>query len=241
MQDPSASETQQLAALRELVTAATQRLLGNTIVLSDDDWRASSRLPRWTRAHVGTHLARHAEALLRLVAWARTGERQDMYASLQQRDDDIDAGSGRSGLDLQIDLDTTAGQLAESFDSLDDEGWARTVELRGGLQVPARLLPLARLTEVVLHHVDLNIGFEVGDIDQATAEWLLEWSAFRLRSRDEFPRLDLTSDSGFRIAVGSSGDAMEVTGSSAQLLGWLTGRAAPSSVTGSNDLVLPPF
>ena len=40
-------------------------------------------------------------------------------------------------------------------------------------------------------------AIEVDDIEQPTAEWLLEWCAFRLRSRDEFPRLDLTSDSGF--------------------------------------------
>ena len=69
--------------------------------------------------------------------------------------------------------------------------WDTIVELRGGLQVPARLLPLARLLEVVIHHVDLDIGYEVDDIDDPTAEWLLEWCAFRLRSRDEFPKLDL--------------------------------------------------
>ena len=66
--------------------------------------------------------------------------------------------------------------------------------------MPARLLPLARLLEVVVHHVDLDIGFEFADIENTTAEWLLEWSAFRVRSREEFPRLDLTSDSGFASA-----------------------------------------
>ena len=113
------------------------------------------------------------------------------------------------------------------------------MELRGGLRVPARLLPLARLLEVVLHHVDLDIGYEVTDVDDETAEWLLEWCAFRLGARDEFPRLELVSDTGFHTTLGSSGDVRRISGSSPALLGWLTGRAAPDVVRGSEGLVLP--
>ena len=68
-----------------------------------------------------------------------------------------------------------------------DSAWDAIVEMRGGLQVPARLLPLARLLEVAIHHVDLDIGYEISDIDSQTAEWLLEWCSFRLRNRVEFP------------------------------------------------------
>jgi maleylpyruvate isomerase len=237
--DPKAA---QLAETRGLVRTATARLLGDTISVADDAWRAPSRLPGWSRGHVATHVARHADALLRLTEWARTGEQQAMYASGAQRDEDIEAGSGRRGVELQVDLDTTAERLEEAFTSLDDAPpWDVRVELRGGLQVPARMLPLARLTEVVIHHVDLDVGFEVDDIDEITAAWLLEWSAFRLRNRDEFPRLELTSSSGLRIAVGSSGRPIAVRGTNAQLLGWLTSRSRGSSVTGAADLVLPSF
>ena len=110
---------------------------------------------------------------------------------------------------------------------------------RGGQRVVARLLPLARLTEVVLHHVDLDIGFGVTDVDDETAEWLLEWSSYRLGARDEFPRLELVSDTGFHTALGSSGGVRRVTGSSPALLGWLTGRGGPDLVQGSDGLVLP--
>ena len=98
--------------------------------------------------------------------------------------------------------------------------------MRGGMQVPARLLPLARLLEVVIHHVDLDIGYEITDIDTQTAEWLLEWCAFRLRDRDDFPRLQLTSETGVTTTVGSVGEPLAVSGSSAHLLGWLM--AVPS-------------
>jgi maleylpyruvate isomerase len=47
----------QLETLRGLVTTATQRLLGDTIAVSDEDWRGPSRLPDWSRGHVATHIA----------------------------------------------------------------------------------------------------------------------------------------------------------------------------------------
>jgi hypothetical protein len=91
-----------LAAVRALVTASTQRLLGDTIGVDQEDWSGPSRLPRWSRGHVATHLARQADGLARLVEWARTGHRQEMYASLQAREDEIEAGAGRTGLELQV-------------------------------------------------------------------------------------------------------------------------------------------
>jgi maleylpyruvate isomerase len=234
--------TTQLETLRGLVRIATQRLLGDTIRVTDEQWRAPSRLPDWTRGHVATHIARHADALCRLAQWARTGERQDMYPSPEHRASGIEAGAGRSGLELQIDLDTSAGSLSSAFDELDAaNAWDAVVEMSRGLRVPARLLPLARLLEVAIHHVDLDIGYEISDLDTQTAEWLLEWCAFRLRDREDFPKLRLTSDSGPTTAVGSAGDPVAVSGSSANLLGWLLGRTDASAVTGGDGLRLPSF
>ena len=86
----------------------------------------------------------------------------------------------------------------------------------------------------------IDLGYEVADIDASTADWLLEWCAFRLRERDEFPRLELVSDTT-RITLGSSGRGRKVRGSSAELLGWLTGRAGSSALHGSGGLQLPAF
>ena len=231
----------QLETLRGLVTAATSRLLGDTIAVSDEDWRAPSRLPGWSRGHVASHIARQADGMVRLTEWARSGRRQDMYASAEQREADIAAGAGRSGLELQVDLDTSAGRLDQAFDAMDEAAWDAVVELRSGTQVPARLLPLSRLLEVVVHHVDLDIGFEVDRIEDTTAEWLLEWCAFRVRGRPEFPRLDLTSESGFTISLGHAGEPTPVSGTSHDLLGWVMGRVDDSAVRGGQGLVLPSF
>ena len=242
MTAPASSTTTQLETLRSLVRTATQHLLGNTILVADDQWRAPSRLPDWTRGHLATHIARNADGLIRLTQWARTGERQDMYPSSEHRDTEIEAGSGRSGLELQIDLDNSAGRLDAAFDELDGVNtWDVVVEMRGGLTVPARLLPLARLLEVVIHHVDLDIGYEITDIDTPTAEWLLEWCAFRLGHRDDWPKLQLTSDTGFTTTAGSVGEPVAVSGSSAHLLGWLMGRTDASSLTGTGELQLPAY
>ena len=231
----------QLETLRGLVNAATHRLLGDTISVSDEDWQAPSRLPGWSRGHVATHIARQADGMVRLTEWARSGERQDMYASAEQRETDINAGAGRTGLDYQIDLDTSAGRLNQAFDGLDAAAWDVVVELRSGTKVPARMLPLARLVEVVIHHVDLDIGSEVEQIEAATAEWLLEWCAFRVREREEFPKLDLTADSGFTISLGNAGEPTAVSGTSANLLGWVMGRVDDSAVRGGEGLPRPPF
>jgi maleylpyruvate isomerase len=234
--------TTQLETLRGLVRTATQRLLGDTILVTDEQWRAPSQLPDWTRGHVATHLARHADGLCHLAEWARTGDRQDMYPSAEHRASEIEAGAGRSGLDLQIDLDTSAGLLSSAFEELDAaDAWDAEVVMSRGLRVPARLLPLARLLEVAIHHVDLDIGYEISDLDAQTSEWLLEWCAFRLQDREDFPKLELTSDSGFTTTVGSVGDSVAVRGSSANLLGWLMGRTDAFGITGGDGLRLPPF
>jgi maleylpyruvate isomerase len=231
----------QLETLRGLVNGATAQLLGDTISVSDEAWLAPSRLPDWSRGHVASHIARQADGMVRLTEWARSGQRQDMYASAEQREADIAAGAGRSGLELQIDLDTSAGRLDQAFDAMDDASWDAIVELRSGTKVPARLLPLARLLEVVVHHVDLDIGFEIDQIDHPTAEWLLEWCAFRVRDREEFPRLDLSSDSGFTISLGNAGEPTSVSGTSPNLLGWVMGRVDDSAVRGGEGVQRPPF
>lgn len=249
MSQPSADA--QLADLRGLVARATQQLLGATIAVTDEQWAAPSRLPRWSRAHVATHLARQADGFTNLVEGAETGTRTTMYASPEARDADIETGSRRSGLELQTDLDTSAGRLAEAFERLDHvaedapgatgpaRGWAASVELRGGLVVPARLLPLGRLFEVALHLVDLDVGHEVGQLEEPVAEWLIEWFAFRARARDEFPRVELHAPSGFTGEVGSVGPPVVVRGPAPALLGWLTGRSPAGSVDGAGGLVLP--
>jgi maleylpyruvate isomerase len=55
------------------IAAATTRLLVTAKTLSDADVLAPSDLPRWTRRHVLTHVARNADSLVNRLTSAATG------------------------------------------------------------------------------------------------------------------------------------------------------------------------
>ena len=219
---------------------ATQRLLGSTMGISEDQWQSPSLLPGWTRAHVATHLARGAEALTGIVLAIVEGRTvPPMYPSPEQRDTDIERGSERTGLELQIDLDTTAERLHESFDGLVGELTDVPVTLAPDITVRACQLPAVRLAEVLLHHVDLDAGFDLSQSPALAARCLLEWVAYRLRDRVGIPALHIVSESGFSDRIGGTGFATTVRGSDAALAGWLSGRADGSTLEGTDNLALP--
>lgn len=225
--------------LRKAKLLATSRLLGDTITLTDDQWRAPSALPGWTRAHLATHIARNADALARVVRAKLQGRTLPMYDSEDAREADIQSGAHRSGLDLQIDLDTSAGALNETFDEVSEGQWDEPVRMRTGADVPLRLLPLARLNEIVLHHIDLQIGFTMAQVDEKSAAWLLSWAVGYMSAVPQMPALILESETGGSWRVGGQGEPATVRGTTGALLCWLTGRGA--EVTGAAGITLPAF
>lgn len=231
---PHAGGDTALAAVRRSKLTSTQRLLGDTITISQADWGQPTILPGWTRAHLATHLARNADVLRQAVERVVAGE----PFRLDPDDDltDLEQGSRRTPLDLQIDLDTTAGQLTEVFSSLTHQQW----QLPAGEGFTIADLPLARLNEVVLHHVDLDCGFSFVDIDPQVARWLLEWNVRRRTDLADRPRITLQSSSGYQASLGSYGGTVLISGSDANLLGWITGRLSPSTVSGADRIEVGP-
>lgn len=233
-------------ALHDELRRATSGLLGDTIALADEDWRAPSRLPGWTRGHVATHLARQADAVARLVTGVLEGHPGQMYPSDEARAAEIEAGADRAGRDLQNDLDTSAAALDGLFARIDEAGaWDAPVTLRGGREAVAGALPLARLAEVVLHRVDLDAGFALDAVPEDTARTLLAAAAERLAGRFTVPvRLRATDapqhsedPAGSLPLLGparATTEPTEVRGTTAELLGWLTGRSSdvPSDAAG---------
>ena len=68
---------------------ATARYLEALTELGDDDVRAPSLLPGWTRGHVITHVARNADALANVLHGAQRGELRAQYPSSEERDPDV--------------------------------------------------------------------------------------------------------------------------------------------------------
>ncbi len=219
--------TAPLETLRKRIQEATQRLLGDTIGISDADWNRPSLLPGWSRAHVAAHLASNADALARLITEAVDGEQSRLYPDEGLRAEGIERGSSMTGLELQICLDTSAGRLERAMDAVED--WSAPVELLGR-QLALAQVPMARLSEIIVHHLDLDCGFDVGRLDSASARWLLQWATSRHAQDADLPGLRLESTSGLTGDLGAAADRHIVTGSDAALWGWLMGR------TGADDL-----
>jgi maleylpyruvate isomerase len=218
--------------------AATQSLLGDTIALSDGDWQRPSGLPGWARAHVATHLVDHATQVEDVVVRLLRGE-PDIAWPIQEPTsrEALEIGSRRGAIDLQVALDTSSAHLVELFDRLDQDDWSIPLNTPIG-QLPAVALPLARLNEVVLHHIDLRLGLAMADIDPTLVDWLLVWNALRIGPRLGHLTIRLLSDDGLDRAIGNGARRVEVRGSGTGLLGWLTGRLDSSAVLGAEGIDL---
>ncbi len=225
--------TAPLETLRKRIHEATQRLLGDTIGISDGDWNRASLLPGWSRANVAAHISANADALAELIDDASEGRSASLYDDDELRAEGIERGSCMTGLELQICLDTSAGRLERAMDQVTD--WSAPVELLGRRLTLAQV-PLARLSEIVVHHLDLDCGFDVGRLDSASARWLLQWAELRYADSAGLPAVRLESTSGLTVDLGTEGERRTVTGSDAALWGWLTGRALPDEIQGAGGL-----
>ncbi|WP_030840919.1 maleylpyruvate isomerase family mycothiol-dependent enzyme [Streptomyces hygroscopicus] len=220
------------------VRQATERLLTAVAALDDASLASASALPGWTRGHVLAHLARNADALVNLLTWARTGEETPMYADAETRDAEIRRDAARPLAVHLDDLRTSASRFDAAVAALPPERLPYELTLRGGVPERAAALPLRRLAEVELHHVDLGIGYTVADLPATfVQDQLAVLIGTRFAGRPDIPPLRLAigpaeSDirhTGRPMAPGES--PVTVAGSPTALLGWLTGRTDGSDLS----------
>jgi maleylpyruvate isomerase len=208
--------------------AGTVFLLREVDALPDDAFAAPSSLPGWTRAHVVAHLARNAEALLRLVTWARTGVETPMYPSREARAADIAASAGHPPERLRAELADTAAELDAALAALTPAQWQAQVRSALGRPLPAAQVPWMRIREVWLHAVDLDAGAQVADLPDGVLDLLLDEVTATLSAADGCPAALLApTDRDRRWQLGSEGGAPVIAAPAATLVGWLTGRTPP--------------
>ncbi|MER5768442.1 maleylpyruvate isomerase family mycothiol-dependent enzyme [Streptomyces sp. NPDC001985] len=220
----------------ESVRTATERLLTAVAGLDSARLAGPSRLPGWSRGHVLAHVSRNADAIARVL------QGRPMYASAAAREEEIEQGAARP-LDVQLAdlLDSDARLRAVSALPAD---WNRTLTLRNGVTDTAARVPFRRLVEVELHHVDLDIGYELEDLPR---DFLLREIAFltaRFAGHPEVPpvRLVAPGEPDDWFTGGATGDPVTVSGTPAALVGWLAGRgfgAEPAIRTGAPEAGLP--
>lgn len=209
-----------LASVRE----ATDRLLAAAAGLDNAATAGPSRLPGWSRGHVLAHLSRNAEALVNVL------EGRPMYVSGEAREADIERDAPRPLAEHIADVRETAAGFQTAGAVPAD--WSRTVELRNGVTDAAARLPFRRLIEVELHHVDLDIGYELEDLPEEFTDREISFLAQRFSGHADVPptrivasdRDSASKDAGEWHTGGTQGSPMTVTGPAPALLGWLAGR-----------------
>jgi maleylpyruvate isomerase len=145
---------------------------------------------------------------------------------------------------LLADLRTSAAALTAEAASLADADWEAEVRGLRGAPHPAWYTMWRRLSEVEIHHVDLDAGYGPPD-------WPAEFAAGCLAqvaadfSRPDCPAAVLqASDSDLQYRIGPAGavQAVEVSGPARQLLAWLIGRSAGLGLTAypAGQLPSPP-
>jgi maleylpyruvate isomerase len=228
------------AATLAEITDATARLLETVEVLDDPAVRQPSLLPGWSRGHVLTHLARNADGGRRLLSWARTGVQTPEYASMAARAADIEAGAGRPVRELAADVRDSAAAFAQEYARMPAAAWDRLVRWTAGKQRPAARAADSRLTEVLVHHVDLDAGYAPGDWPPAFIDAMLERVVAAFGSREGVPPVRLyATDTGSRYRIGSSSGAVAVRGPRASLLAWLMGRSRGTDLATTDGATLP--
>ncbi|MFV0406481.1 MAG: maleylpyruvate isomerase family mycothiol-dependent enzyme [Propioniciclava sp.] len=226
----------QVEPVLKRIAEATHLLLGHTIQLSDDRWRQPSLLPGWSRAHVASHIARNADALRIVVSATMAGDPSPLYPSGNSKYNAIERGAERDGMDLQVDLDTSAGELARLCQRVPD--WLMPVKVLGG-EYPLAVISLIRLQEVTMHHLDLDCGFTWENLDIVPARWLFQWITLLLGDDPALPALEIESASGETATLGSLGERRPVSGPDAALWAWLIGRTTGDGVTGADGITFP--
>lgn len=217
-----------------------EHLRGLMAMLADEAFGAPSLLPGWTRAHLLSHLARNADALVNLLDWARTGIPTPAYPGEGRRAADIEAGALRPVAEIRADVVMSSDRLAAAVAGMPAEAWTATVQIRDHA-IPVTDVTWLRAVETWVHAVDLDVGAGFTDLPQPMLVALVGEVASAMGERPDPPAMVLTttgSPAG-RWTVGSPRDPVEISGSAAELAAWLTGRSRGKHLRRPKGVALP--
>ncbi len=200
-------------------------LRGLMMRMGDDAFAAPSALPGWSRAHVLTHVARNADAMINLLTWARTGVRTPAYASREQRDADIEAGARRAAVEIRADVVDSSDRLAHVVRAMPESAWSAHVQNAQGRDLVATDIPWLRAREMWIHAVDLDVGASFADMPAPMVAALLTDVTATMGEKPDCPALHLVAPDGAAWNVGDQAAATTVSGPAPALAAWLLGRS----------------
>lgn len=210
---------------------AGQRLVRTVDGLHGDDWRAPSSLPGWSRAHVVAHLALNGEALRDVLRGEVDHERVPMYSSQEARDADIAELAEAEPAELRERLLASLTELVDAALAMPADAWEHRFERTpGGQTLPLDAIPLMRLREIEIHHVDLDCGYSPDDWPRRFSELVVTGMVKRLDPEAGFRIAPLDTERSWDVDDVDD-DPVVVTGPVAHIAWWLTGRSPSEQVS----------
>jgi maleylpyruvate isomerase len=196
--------------------------------LTDEQARAESALPGWSRGHViGSRLA-FIGAAGRQIECAMTGQQRDFFdGGRPGRDAEIETYAHRPAAELIMMLKQAVASLEASWATMGPADWTRPAFYRGPGPLTDVLKGCWRETEI--HSVDLNLGVRPA---QWSAELCVHLFGFLEPRVPEGTQLVLAVPDGRTWELGS-GERVVVSGALADLAAWLSGRKPDGPVESS--------
>ncbi|QGK70563.1 maleylpyruvate isomerase family mycothiol-dependent enzyme [Allosaccharopolyspora coralli] len=224
MNSPEHTVQERLAWARE----GADLFFTNLDRLDDTDFRRETALTGWTFAHLVGHVGYNAVALGRLTHWARTGVETPMYASTDDRDNEIEHGATLAADVLRHQARATDQALLSELETLPDDAWSTQVVTAQGRPVAATEIPWMRCREVWVHAVDLGTDAEFTDFPASLLDALLTDVTGMWTRRAQSPAIRFAPTDRDRTweVVLDDAEVVEVTGSMAELTRFATGRGS---------------
>ncbi|MGC0328675.1 maleylpyruvate isomerase [Streptomyces sp. SAI-170] len=233
----SSSPSPDVPVLLDDVVRSAERLCATAARLDETRLRAPSRLTGWTRADVLAHVARSADAYVRLLDAARTGgttARADAAALAEAQDKAAALPADALAGDLRASLDRFTGRAR----AMPGPAWDAMVTALAGWPHPAWFTLVRCLRELETHHVDLGTGYGTSDWPTSYVTWALGDTLAALAGRG-FPLASVEAvDLGRIWTLSPHGPDLAAPGH--VLLGWLSGRTRAADLGVSGPLPEPP-
>lgn len=139
-----------------------QLLLDRLAPLIDDDFRAPSLLPRYSRGHVVRHMENKARAHAAILEGAAIGEVRRIHPDGYDPDRAAEAGADRPAVELRADLADSLQLLETAWAALDEAHWDRQGIMVAGPRTMVEIVG-HHLRNIEVHHLDLDIGHHPSD------------------------------------------------------------------------------
>jgi maleylpyruvate isomerase len=194
--------------------------------LTDDQRRAPSHLPGWSRGHVLAHLAGNAEAVSRLCQGLIDGEPGVMYpGGPTARNEAIEIGAERSAAVLAQHVRSSAAEFEALLPQVSNEAWSAGTVRGVTREWPATNLPWMRWREVETHTVDLDLGVEFNDL--STDYLRAELELAKQRFATQLPEGSTVTVDGVVEHGTADPSGRTFGGDLATIVAWAVGRTTP--------------